>query len=348
MKKTLRRIAATGLGLLVLWTAAPERAEAVVGAQPCTNPFSTVDWNVFFDNLQIGTYGRGDDSIPVCQCLTEGDLSAGIKMQIVELTGFLELTDQPFFFPCFQKESGNVVAQKKRGSMYGDSDEDYSDHYRNAHYITYPVFALLNLFLNQACLSLGTIDLPFLGEVIPEWYNDFIASMLHPEAGLFGNPVAQMGCLADCASSTMGRPLSSMPWCHGCWPVTKIGTGRERGHVPIIDEASMAMNVLDWMAMNYQAPQTIKVNERIPFVTTSPASINAIACGKRKYFPKLIKEAYFIGSSAPVSSGVWVLGDAPVKWAFFKTIPTFHDRVFQVWRKKSCCFGITQYITGEH
>ena len=318
-----------------------------LGERPCLNPFSTIDWSFFFDDLIIGNYGDGSGN-PVCACtgkeaLGGGEPFVGVKMRITEPIGFAELTDVPYYFPCFQKKSSSIVKQKKRGFSNGRAtNENVSEiNYRNGHFITYPVFAVLNLFLDQACISMGTIDLPFLGELEPEWFDDFLANMLHPENIMVSNPVAQMACLADCAASTMKHPLEQMTWCRGCWETQKNETGRAEGSQEIVDSAYMATNIIDWMHMSYRMTQGIPVPfSHLPLVDGKTGSASDIACGKRAYFPKIIKSQYFLQPAYPVSTGPISIGMTPIVWSNFKQVPTYSDRIFAIWKRKACCFAV--------
>jgi len=329
--------------LMIMFT--PLRA---LGKHPCIDPFSTVDWSFFFDEFLIGTYGYGDSKIPFCQCIVDnggGQPDVGIKMRIVDLTGFIEVTDTPFYFPCFMENKPNRVAIKKRGNKFNNSK---TGTYLNAHFISYPVFSILNLFTNQACLSTSKIDLPFIGELEPEWYNEFIAAYTHPENMLVSNPIAQVACLQDCVSSAFKKPNESLIWCRGCWHSQRAGDGRVVGKIDIMEAAELGVNVLDFMAMSYRSPQSIPVTELPAGLSGfTPASTNAIACGTRKYFPRVIKPAYFLQPAYPVSSSPVPIGYPPLIWTNFKTVPGYTSRIFAVWKRKICCFGILHLLHVE-
>ncbi len=317
-----------------------------LGERPCLNPFATISWSFFFDDLVIGNYGDNSNN-PFCMCspaqAANGEAFAGIKMRLSEPVGFVELVDIPYHFACFQKKSSNIVKQKKRGfSNAHVPDGDMSAiNYRNGHFITYPVFAILNLFLDQACISAGTIDLPFIGELEPQWFDDFLANMLHPENILVSNPIAQMACLADCAACTAKKPLEELSWCRGCWETQKNGTGKSVGVHEIIDSAYLATNIIDWLHMTYRMTQSIPLSvSHIPLVNAPLGSSSDIACGKRVYFPKIIKSQYFLQPAYPIASGPIPIGMTPIVWSNFKQVPTYTDRVFTVWKRKACCFAV--------
>jgi len=316
---------------------------------PCLDPFSTVDWSFFFDEFLIGTYGYGHNKIPFCQCVVDnggGQPDVGIKMRIVDMTGFAEVTPIPFYFPCFMTNSPKKVNVKKRGNKFANSNND-TGTYLNAHFISYPVFAVLNLFTNQACLSASKIDLPFVGELEPEWYNEFIASYTHPENMLVSNPIAQVACLSDCVSSAFKKPNEALIWCRGCWHTQRAGDGRAEGKEGIVDAAELSVNMLDYMAMTFRSPQSIPVTTLPSGVTVTPASTNAIACGKKRYFPRIIKPAFFLQPAYPLAHKPIPIGYPPLVWSNFKTVPGYTSTDFAIWKRKVCCFGVLHALHVE-
>ena len=336
--------------LIIFFNLQPLKA---LGQHPCLNPFSTVDWSFFFDDFLIGTYGYGDSKIPFCQCIVDnggGQPDVGIKMRIADMTGFAEVTDTPFYFPCFMKHRPNKLAIKKRStkaSHISNGNGSDTGTYMNAHFISFPVFAVLNLFTNQACLAATKIDLPFIGEIEPEWYNEFIASYTHPENLLVSNPVAQVACLADCVSSAFKKPNEALIWCRGCWHTQRAGDGRVEGKIGIVDSAELSVNMLDFMAMSYRSAQSIPIQALPAGINIPSESANAIACGVRKYFPRIIKPAYFLQPAYPTSNSPIPIGYPPLVWSNFKTVPGYTSNVFAIWKRKVCCFGIAHLLHLE-
>ena len=315
-----------------------------IGKKPCLDPFSTINWGFFFDDLLLGSYGDGDSN-PVCLCSTtqNGVPDAGLKLRLTEPIGFLELVSEPGTFPCFMKDSskGGIAKIKKRGTP---------KEYRNGHYYQYPVFALLNFGLDQLCVSQDVpLDLPFIGELNPLWYDDFTAAIVHPDSLLVANPIAQLACLWDCAASTLKHPSEFLSWCNGCWQGRRVGTGRPLGKNGPVDDAALAISILDFQHMGFMLPQTIEIpgSSTIPFAGEAVLrSSSDIACGKTiNYFPKIIKSQYFLQISYPtVSEKIITPGESAMIWSNFKGVPTYQDRIFTLWRRKVCCVGVAHLL----
>lgn len=320
----------------------PNGARAV-GTHPCLNPIKTVDWDFFFDNFQVGTWGDGYSN-PFCQCKDADYPDGGIKARFFEPIGFTEITDVPNYFPCFQKKSPNIAKQKKRGVARAPGNVKHDvGTYRNGHFIFYPVFSVLNIFLDKLCVSRGSIALPFIGEIEPEWYSDFVAASMRPDFALYANPVAQAACIADCGAAIAKEARDSLYWCNGCWTSSQVNNGHISGKNEIEEAATLSVRLLQWVAMTGRMRQTETLNSKPPFLDTGQ-NAEKIACGEPEYFPLLVKHAFALQPAYPVSTSAVRLGDTPLKWGNFKTVPSYDERVFTVWRRRFCCIGVLHLI----
>jgi len=335
-----------------------------IARKPCLNPFDTVDWDFFTDDLIFGSYGSDGsseanqsyfdpnnpayqpgatpkDDGTMCECFTHsGDAVAGFRMRISEPIGFIEVVDRPHYYPCFQggkKDNntsiieGGLVKQKHRGNgstQSTSSQSDKSGGYRNVHYITYPVFATLNILMDKICGSKGGIGLPLIGELEPEWYSDFMAAILDPEALLFNNPLAQIACSYDCIKSTIDTPVNLLTWCAGCWGSMKTKSGRVEGSNEIVEAAVLATRAISIMHRTLRLKQTIPFDTSVlPFVTKNAQSGTDIVCNP-PYFPEIIKSQYFLNLSYPVVSDVFGIGEWQMEWENFNKIPVYPEKLF--------------------
>jgi len=95
-------------------------------------------------SVNIEYIGYGDSKIPFCQCVVDnggGQPDVGIKMRIVDMTGFAEVTDTPFYFPCFMEDRPNKVAVKKRGNKFANGNDDTANANTNDDSIPVSVIA---------------------------------------------------------------------------------------------------------------------------------------------------------------------------------------------------------------
>jgi hypothetical protein len=70
----------------------------------------------------------------------------------------------------------------------------------------------------------------YITELDPLWNADELSFILNPEAILFGNPIAQAACAADCVAATAGFPLNPLFWCGGCQGSLYPFTGNNPAH----------------------------------------------------------------------------------------------------------------------
>lgn len=316
---------------------APSKSSKKVGSKPCIDPFSTIHWPTFFDEFEIGTYGHGSKSSnPVCMC----NADAGVKMKITEPVKFSSTIDTPLFFPCFQDESSASIAkQKNRGlGISSDSEEGVR---RNEHIIMYPVFAILNLFFEDMCVSEGDIDIGFIGELDPQWLSEYFSTLSKPETFLVNNPLGQLSCLADCVKSSTGYPIDSMSWCAGCWGGLSAGNASSRGNEEITESALYTVKALDFMHFRNQMKQTLVVNGKIAFSDAKLSSGEDVAC-KPKYFPKIIKSQYLMNMAYPNPNKAFEIGEWPTKINNFMRVPTYPSKIKTIWQRHSCCFGVVK------
>jgi conjugal transfer pilus assembly protein TraU len=72
------------------------------------------------------------------------------------------------------------------------------------------VFYLFELLTDLVCVEKHKFDVAFLTEFDPFWNRDEFSLLQNPEAILFGNPVAQAACIADCAKTSFGFGFDSL------------------------------------------------------------------------------------------------------------------------------------------
>lgn len=320
--------------------------ESDIGEQPCTNPFDTVDWDFFTDDMIIGSYGDDSSDGSFCECFSStGDTVAGFRMRISEPISFIEVVDTPYYFPCWQdSETSDLAKQKGRGiRTRQDNSGDKSGGYGIVHFITYPVFAVLNIVMDKICGSSGGIGIPFIGELEPEWYSDFMAVTLKPEVFLFNNPIAALACAYDCVTATADEPTNWMTWCLGCWGSMKGASGRSDGQNEIVDAALLVSRATSNMHRTFRLKQTIPVDmSNAPFMAMDTSDGDDVVCDP-PYYPEIIKSQYFYNLSYPVVSDTFAIGEWQMLWQNFKKVPTYPEKIFTQWRRKACCFNILMF-----
>lgn len=209
-------------------------------AKVLTNIHKQVCWSAMFPIRIMGvTMGGGskpDGSASRAFCACGGDITRGRLPTVGFSVGLylplrmVEVVRKPYCFPSLQGlelTNNNVVAGGSRamGGSFSIQDGPYKTEtgFYNFHYLAYPLVALMNLFDAPACNVGGFTnpDVMFIGEALPNWYNDELGAMLSPENILFANPLAMAAAPIDCAAlstATTGTNFSdSLYWAAGCW-----------------------------------------------------------------------------------------------------------------------------------
>jgi conjugal transfer pilus assembly protein TraU len=192
----------------------------------------------------------------------------------------------------------------------------------------YPVIYWLELLIDFLCLEQQSFDVGYITELDPLWNADELSFILNPEAVLFGNPIAQAACAADCTAATAGFPLNSLFWCGGCqgslYPFTENNAAHNGGV-----QASLLM-VQRMMA---------KLHRELLLWGTSGQE----ALCQKIPLPIIKKSQYKTQMTypRPTTRGPMAcnpLGRTEVIWGSGREFPyKGEDFGYLIWRKRNCC-----------
>ena len=181
-----------------------------------------------FDNMQ-DVAGADQVSSPICFCMTPFP-RVGLTFSFWEPVRLVDVVRDPF---CFTSLGGITLSPGLPifgGATSADESGDNTSIY-HVHYYVFPLMFFLNLLIDAVCLENEGFDLAYLTELDPTWKSDPLAMILHPEAIIFANPIAQFACSGDCALASAGFPLDLMFWCGGCQGSVYPLTGNVQAHV---------------------------------------------------------------------------------------------------------------------
>ncbi len=206
------------LSLLLFASAGPAQA-GVSGKM--INPISDVLWSEIFPISIAGVSIKGGSSeetgglsSPICTCATPFP-RVGIPLEMYEPARVIETVKDAYYFPLL----GVQLMDGQGATLDGSSTMDYGGKsrlsFQQAHYFIFPVWTILEVFLDFVCLESSGIDLGYLTEIDPLWNDDLLSLIIQPEALLFANPVAQAACVADAGAANAKKPLDPLFWCAG-------------------------------------------------------------------------------------------------------------------------------------
>lgn len=296
------------------------------------NPVTDICWKCVFPIRIAGVQvarGKPEPSLPrrpLCFCKRPRIPVPvpGIPISFWEPARLVDVTRTPY---CLVNMGGISVANTGvRGRGDVEMDENQRGHsFYQVHWYIYPILYWLEILLDFICLEISDFDLAYMSELDPFWSDDEKSAILNPEGILFGNPIAQAACAADCLSASAHLPLDVLFWCGGCqgsiYPFT--GTcGAHNGGV----QASLLMvtrmmaklhrELLAWGYMGWDG-----------------------LCGKYP-MPIIKKSQYRTQMTYPIaqSRDCQALGHTELFWQGGREFPyKGSDFGYLIWRQRACC-----------
>jgi len=294
------------------------------------NPITDVDWMGVFPikigGVTVAGFGQEDTRTvsvnPVCVC-SDPLPRVGIPVSFWEPVRLLEVVRQPY---CFPSLGGLDLSTTIQGFGSNSETQETDEHHAfyQVHYYVYPLFYLLELVMNFACLETSGYDLGYITELDPLWNSPELAALLTPEAFLFANPASIAVCAADCVAATAGFPLDVLFWCGGCWG----------GFYPL-NGALSAGNASPQQASALVASRMLFKLHREGLLWGSVGDQGL--CG---YYPMpiMMKSQYKLQLAYPKRGNVFPIGRSDVAWGVGASFPVAgEDFLYVVWRKRDCC-----------
>ncbi|BAK73179.1 TraU family protein [Arcobacter sp. L] len=262
----------------------------------------------------------GSVSSPICIC-KDPIPRIGIPVSFFEPSRLIEVVKDPYCFPSMGfglPTSGGAI-----GGTSGDDGVGNQSTFYQAHYYIFPIYALLELLTDFICLQSTGFDMAYITEVDPLWNNDTLSAIINPEALLFGNPIANLACMADAVSSAVFQPLDPLFWCKGSWGNAYPLTGQTGGDGYVEASASVVASLI------------YKLHRQL-ILWGSWGQLGL--CG---YYPAPIwrKSAYRLQIVTPIPSiYATTIGTTGMLWSFGKNPPFVGDNFsYLLFKKRECC-----------
>lgn len=300
------------------------------------NPITDICWSCLFPitigPVNINRSGREDTHNPTqipCWCPRPPipGLVPGVPIGFWEPSRLVDVTRTPF---CMVNMGGLQLGRSTVGygthSHKGLSTAKHS--FYQVHWYVYPVIYWLELLVDFLCLEQQSFDVAYITELDPLWNADELSFILNPEAALFGNPIAQAACAADCAATTAGFPMDSLFWCGGCQGSLYPFTGNNPAHNGGVQASLLLTGRM--MAKLHR--------ELLLWGTSGSHSL----C--QKYPMPIIKKSQYktqMTYPRPTTRGPMAcnpLGRTEVIWGSGREFPyKGEDFGYLIWRKRNCC-----------
>lgn len=298
------------------------------------NPVTDIRWDAMFPIEIAGIEVKGPSNLPdpdrvgsvVCMCKRGNNVVLGVTVSYWNPTRIVETTKVPW---CFSTIGGVEIQSPEPGSKYGSNDVKGSHPYtkQNSHWYVFSVWQVLDLFVDIPCVPIEGFDLAYITEIDPTWNNDLVGFLLNPEALLFGNPVAQLACIADSVSATAWKPLDPLFWCMGSWGGSYPLTGAISEANYIKANAALAARMI--YKMNREALHWDTAVDRCGAVIT----------------PIWVKSHYKMHLIKPVRSEPMFIGRPSLLWESGKNPPFGSNKnapdnfSWMIFQRVKCCLG---------
>ncbi len=303
------------------------------------NPLTTICWECVFPMTVSGaniTPGHKDfQSHSDIFCYCHGvPPKAGVPLTFWEPTKLIDVTKEAYKLVGLGGVSIGKATIKNRGVL-SKSGSGSQTSFAHIHIYDYPVFAILGLLTDFACIEDSECDLCYFSELDPSWYDDSLANILNADGTLFADPLAQIACVADCTSSSLSKPLDKLFWCAGCHGSLYPFSGTVGAHVGDIQASLLLMQ------------RGIAKLHRSGFIKGYKEGNYC----EQSYMPVWKKTLYKsqIVYPVPQTKGECPsLGGTEVIWGSGKSYPYKGEEfVYVLWTKRQCCLDASKVAASE-
>lgn len=295
------------------------------------NPITDVCWSCLFPitiaGLRVSPGGEDTNNSRdiLCTC-TDPIPRIGIPVSFWEPVRLVDVTRTP---GCMVSLGGiSLLNQgiKGRGSVANNHDNRLRNSFYQAHWYIYPLIYWLELLTDFVCLEKAAFDVAYITELDPLWNDDENAFIINPEAILFGNPIAQAACAADCVVASAGFSHDFLFWCAGCQGSLYPFSGTVASHIGGVQGSLLVV-------------QRMIAKLHREGLLWGYIGVDGL-CG-RYPMPIIRKSQYKTQMVYPIPStarGCHPLGRSEALWAMGKEYPyQGEDFAYLIWRKRSCC-----------
>lgn len=295
------------------------------------NMLTGISWQCTFPMriggvVQLGSNEpeSGDTTMdPVCICNGGNAPKVGISVSFWEPARIIDTVSEPYCMMVMGTSLGNPAPGSLDGSLGRTGSQ--SKAFQQMHYYIFPAWAILDMFTDIDCLENKGFDVPMMTEVVATWNNEILSLIVNPESVLFANPVSNLACAADAASSLVGMPRNELFWCMGSWGNTYPLAGSITSTDYVEANAGLAARSIYYMG-------------RIGLLRDTGLD----GCSSM-YTPIWRKNRYKLQLISPVKDNTChKIGQSGLLWTAYKQPPQGGDNfMWMMFRKVNCC--VTYY-----
>lgn len=298
------------------------------------NPLTDVCWSCLFP-ISIGSvdvvgsdlHDTKNPTSPICACGSP-IVRVGISTGFWEPMAMTDVTHHPFCMVTLGGMQLDLGTSYTEGNTSNAQEEDNNSFYY-VHWYKYPILYILNVIVDGLCLEPGDLDIAYLSELDPTWRDDEMGFILHPEAILFGNIIAQAACSADSIAASVSSPIDSLFWCAGAQGSMYPMTGHIQEHIGGVQASTLLTERMDYK-LHREGLIWDSVGEDSPMLCYEyPTPI----IPKSRYRYQMVHPLPTVGAG-----GCHPFGATTALWGAGHEYPVLgEDFGYIVWRKRNCC-----------
>jgi len=317
------------LCLLFFFTYLPASAKYCTGK--FVNPITDVCWECLFP-VTLGGIELYDSNVakdtknpssPVCAC--DSPIRVGIIGGFWEPVRLVDVSHEPYCFVNMGGMNMDVGIKRDMGTRSKATSAKISRWY--VHYYMYPLLYWLELFMDFVCLERSSFDIAYISELDPMALDDELSNIIHPEAFLYNNILAQTACAADCLSANVGLARDTLHWCSGCQGSQYPMNNNINGHIGGVQASTNA------------AERMVYKMHRLGIADETAANNMKDTCHKRKSFI-MKKSTYRYQMVNPNPAKCQQFGKTTITFESRKEVPKIgEDFGYLIWRKRNCCIA---------
>ncbi|MCD9524169.1 conjugal transfer pilus assembly protein TraU [Photobacterium carnosum] len=327
------------VGLCLLATTNTASASGPACRARFMNPITDICWECIFP-ITLGSVplipskrpDTKNPTMPISFCPKPPPIfmQVGLNIGYWEPYAITDVTRVPFCMVNLGFSLGGGMSQQIGGASTHKDKADGSDGaFYQAHWYKYPLIYWLQILQSTACMSLDNFDIGYLTELDPFWDDDELSFILNPEVILFGNPIAQLACVAESVKTSAGSslPIDALFWCMGsqgsAYPLTGNTTYRD---------TPMQSAVLMAERLNYKL-------HRQGIVWESLGTDGAVCYQHPMPILPKSRYRYQLSNVIPNATNCYPYGTTTAIWESGHDNPVTGDNFgFVQWRKRNCVF----------
>jgi len=183
----------------------PGEMEKTKLAAPLANLLQSTQFELFIKEFELTL------SLGICCNDDLLDCAVGVKSKMIEPIGYVEQTQEPYYFPFADITLDWDGMSMLKGDSFMATEEDDSSprsHAGDAHFLYVPIMGIIfKKKLSFVCFHEGDVAFPYMSEFDPTWKKDYYYIKMIPHMLAMFTPQALLGTVFDCVATEVKNSI---------------------------------------------------------------------------------------------------------------------------------------------